>query len=74
MSESTDNGTGAEAGRAAVGGGAATVGLTPLAQQYLNETRPWVRFISVLTFVAAGFMLLAGLGILAVSVFGGLAE
>jgi hypothetical protein len=49
------------------------VGLTPLAQQYLNETRPWVRLISIWVFVAAGFMLLGGLGLLAFSVYGGLA-
>ncbi len=48
-------------------------GLTPLAQQYLDQTRPWVRFISIMTFVSAGFMLLLGGGMLAFSVFGGLA-
>jgi len=56
---------------AEVAGG--VVGLTPLAQRYLDETRPWVRFISIMTFVAAGFMLLGGFGLLAASVFGGLA-
>jgi hypothetical protein len=49
------------------------VGLTPRAQQYLDETRPWVRFISILTFVMAGFMLMGGLGLLAFTVLGGLA-
>jgi len=49
------------------------VALTPLGQHYLDQTRPWVRFISILTFVTAGFMLLGGLGLLAFSVFGGLA-
>ena len=49
------------------------VGLTPRAQQYLDETRPWVRFISILTFVMAGFMLMGGLGLLAFMVLGGIA-
>jgi hypothetical protein len=56
-----------------VGATSGMVGLTPRAQQYLDETRPWVRFISVLTLVMAGFMLLGGLGLLAFSVFGSLA-
>jgi hypothetical protein len=59
-----------ESGVGAIGG---LVGLTPRAQQYLDETRPWVRFISILTFVMAGFMLLGGLGLLAFTVLGGLA-
>ena len=48
-------------------------GLTPRAQQYLDQTRPWVRFISILTFVWAGLMLVVGGGMLVISVFGGLA-
>ena len=52
---------------------AGMVGLTPRAQQYLDETRPWVQFISIWTFVMAGFMVLGGLGLLAASVLGGLA-
>ena len=59
-----------ESGVEATGG---MVGLTPRAQQYLDETRPWVRFIAILTFVMAGFMLLGGLGLLAFTVLGGLA-
>ena len=59
-----------ESGVEATGG---TVGLTPRAQQYLDETRPWVRFIAILTFVMAGFMLLGGLGLLAFTMIGGLA-
>jgi hypothetical protein len=50
-----------------------TVGLTPIAQQYLDQTRPWVRLISILTFVTAGLMFLVGLGLLAFSLYGGLA-
>jgi hypothetical protein len=47
--------------------------LTPLAQHYLDQTRPWVRFVSVLTFVVAGFMALAGVIMLLVALFGGFA-
>jgi hypothetical protein len=47
-----------------------TVGLTPLAQQYLDQTRPWVRFMSIMTFASAGLMLLAALMMLLVGVFG----
>jgi hypothetical protein len=48
------------------------VGLTPLAQQYLDQTRPWVRFISIMSFVSVGFMLLVGAGMMVFSVLGGL--
>ena len=51
----------------------AMVGLTPVAQQYLDQTRPWVRFMSVFSFLTAGFMFVAGLGLLAISVVGGVA-
>jgi hypothetical protein len=59
-----------ESGVEAAGGMAS---LTPLAQRYLDQTRPWVRFISILTFVSAAVMLLLGAGMLAFSLFGGLA-
>lgn len=47
--------------------------LTPLAQQYLDQTRPWVRFMSVVVFVMAGFILVVGGGIFAVGIFGSMA-
>jgi hypothetical protein len=31
---------------------------TPLMEQYLTQTRPWVRLISVLTFIGAGLMII----------------
>ena len=34
--------------------------LTPLARQYLRETRPWMRFIAVVVFVVVGLTALAG--------------
>ena len=34
--------------------------LTPLSRQYLRETRPWLRFISIFVFVVVGLMVLAG--------------
>lgn len=51
--------------------GAAT--LTPQARQYLDQTRPWVRFMSIMTFVCAGLMVLLGLVMLVVGMVGGLA-
>ena len=51
-------------------GSTVTVSLTPLAQHYLDQTRPWVRFMSIMTFASAGLMLLAGLMMLLVGVFG----
>ncbi len=48
--------------------------LTPLGRQYLDQTRPWVRFMSILIFVGAGFMALAGFGMMALSTAGGLAS
>lgn len=57
----------------ATAGGAVRASLTPLAQQYLDQTRPWVRFMSVITFVSAGLMVVVGLAMLVISVFGGLA-
>jgi len=54
-------------------GSTVTVSLTPLAQHYLDQTRPWVRLMSIMTFVGAGLMLLAALMMLLVAVFGGFA-
>lgn len=53
--------------------GAVAIGLTPLAYRYLDETRPWVRFMSIITFLAAALMVVMGGMMLLVSVFGGLA-
>jgi hypothetical protein len=55
----------------ATDGSSPIAGLTPLAQQYLDQTRPWVRFMSVLTFASAGLMALVGIGTLVVAVLGG---
>jgi hypothetical protein len=51
--------------------GAAT--LTPRARQYLDQTRPWVRFMSIMTFVCAGLMVVLALVMLVVGMVGGLA-
>ncbi len=48
--------------------------LTPLGQQYLDQTRPWVRFMSILAFVGAGFMALAGAGIMLAGLAGGFSD
>ena len=45
--------------------------LTPAARQYLNQTRPWARFMSVLAFVAAGFIALMGLVLILTGFAGG---
>ena len=47
--------------------------LTPLAFRYLDQTRPWVRFMSIVTFVAAGLMVVLGSLTLVVALFGGFA-
>ena len=68
-----DHVPGTEPGIGATGGGAVMASLTPLAEQYLDQTRPWVRFMSVVTFGGAGLMVLVGLVMLAVGLFSGLA-
>lgn len=52
---------------------AATTVLTQLALQYLDQTRPWVRFMSILAFLGSALMALAGLAIMVVGMAGGLA-
>jgi len=52
---------------------ASKAALTQLGQQYLNQTQPWVRFISILVFVGAAFMALAGLAMMMITMAGGLA-
>lgn len=69
----TDAVPGAESSVGATDGSAVVVGLTPLAQQYLDQTRPWVRFMSIVIFVMSGLMVLMGIGMLLVSMFGGFA-
>ena len=38
----------------------ANILVTPLMIEYLQATKPWVRFMSVITFIMAGFMVLFG--------------
>src|SRR5262245_24163986 len=45
-------------------GGAATGEVPGEAVEALRETRPWVTFLAVMGFIGAGFMVLAGLGML----------
>jgi hypothetical protein len=42
--------------------------------QELEGTRPWVKFIAILTWIGAGFMVLAALGIMAAGMLGGAAS
>jgi hypothetical protein len=58
-------------GSAATDGGVPIASLTPLAQQYLDQTRPWVRFMSVMIFASAGLMALVGLVMLLAALLGG---
>jgi len=51
--------------------GAAT--LTPQARQYLDQTRPWIRFMSIMTFLGAGLMALLAFVMLVLGMAGGLA-
>lgn len=46
--------------------------LTKQAQEYLNQTRPWVRFLSIMVFLGAALMALGGLGLAAAMMVGGL--
>ncbi len=48
--------------------------LTALGRQYLEQTQPWVRFMSILILVGAGFMVMAGFGMMALYTVGGLAS
>jgi hypothetical protein len=50
--------------------GATPSGLSELALEMLRQTRPWVVFLGILSFVAAGFMVLGGLGM---AIFGAIA-
>jgi hypothetical protein len=45
--------------------------LTTVAQQYLNQTRPWARFISILLFISSGLMFLGGLAMFLIGLMGG---
>ena len=45
--------------------------LSQLAQKYLEQTRPWVRFMSVLVFAGAGLMVLVAVGVIALVAVGG---
>ena len=51
--------------------GASPSGLSELALEMLRQTRPWVIFLGVLSFIASGFMLLAGVGMM---IFGAVAS
>ncbi len=69
----TDQAPDADPGIGATSASPAIATLTPLGQQYLDQTRPWARFMSVMTFVSAGFLALIGFVMLLVGIFGGLA-
>ena len=64
---------GTDPNSASTSGGTVVASLTPLAQQYLDQTRPWVRLMSVFTFVSAGLMVVMGLAMLLLGIFGGFA-
>jgi hypothetical protein len=52
---------------------AAASAVTERAQRYLGETKPWVRFMSVMIFIGAGFMVIAALAMFALMSAGGAA-
>jgi Family of unknown function (DUF5362) len=54
-------------------GEAGTATLTPQARLYLDQTRPWVRFMSTVTFLSAGLMALLAFVMLVLGMAGGLA-
>jgi hypothetical protein len=47
--------------------------LTPLAHEYLDQTRPWVRFMSILVFSGAALMVLAGFALVVMVMTGAMA-
>jgi hypothetical protein len=47
------------------------IALTSEAQQYLNQTRPWARFVSIMMFIGSGFAALLGLGMIVLGAVGG---
>ena len=49
-----------------------TAAVSAAVVRQLAATKPWVRFMAVITFIGAGFMLLAAAGMLLVGVVGGL--
>jgi hypothetical protein len=46
------------------------VNLTADAQHYLSQTGPWVRFLSIMLFVGAAFMILAGISMVLMGLVG----
>jgi hypothetical protein len=42
----------------------ADIPLSSTAQQFLNQTKPWVRFMSVMIFISSAFMALAGIALI----------
>jgi hypothetical protein len=46
-----------------------THGLSDVAIRALQQTKPWVRFIGIMTFIGAGFMVLGGIGMLIAGAF-----
>ena len=60
----------ADPSSSATSGTVAPASLTPLALRCLDQTWPWVRFMSVLTFVGGGLMGLMSVARLVASVLG----
>ena len=50
----------------------ADVLLTTDGQRYLNQTRPWARFMSIMVFIGTAFMVLGGLALFLVGITGNL--
>lgn len=46
--------------------------VTPLMIDHLRATKPWVRFMSIMSFIGAGFMVLVGLGLIVLSMVPGM--
>jgi|WetSurMetagenome_2_1015567.scaffolds.fasta_scaffold155348_2 hypothetical protein len=51
-----------------------SIDLTSTAQAYLNQTRPWTRFVSVIMFIFCGLLIVASLAAIVVGVIGGFAS
>lgn len=48
--------------------------LTPIGQKYLDQTRPWARFLSIFCFAGACLSALAGLALIAIGLLGHIPE
>ena len=54
--------------------GATSAGLSELAIEMLRQTRPWVLFLGILSFIGAGLVVIAGIGVAVMGLVAGAAS